>query len=461
MASNTVSTTSTVISDLSNGTNYDGLLKDIYLPGLTDTTYNDPSFSAQIMRSSDQIDYSGQRIKRAFKTQRAGGSGAIAEGGDFVTSVPQAGKQGYEQLKYLNAYFSLTGPTIEAAEQGQGSFVDVVNDSFSDMMTNAQNDFERQIMGAQDGRIAIMQEASSTDETLSVSGDAYFDTQFVMDGQLHEVIDPITATAGEYTTKLWNATDYEFSVASHTQGSKTTGGTSYGTITIDGTATGAGATTYIEISDWLIRANSYKSGLTGSHNCLEINGMQNLISDGSTECGSVIETTNNFLNSWNLSRSTYPYLASAVRNVNAELDEEILLSYLLDAKYQIQMDPNMLLVSPRAILKYFTNTKDDRRFNTMTAMEWVGGYTGLGIQLGEKRLMLASVGSMHNNMGFLMNTADFAFASMTNGYKWLNQGGRILTQKEGSDAQFATAVDYMNFVCNNPRKQMKLYNITV
>jgi len=457
-AANTVTTTSTVISDLSNGTNYDGLLKNVYLPGLTDTVYSDKSFSATIKRSADQIDYKGQKIIRAFKTQRAGGVGAIAEGGDFVASVPQAGQQGYEQLKYLNAYFALSGPTIKAAEMGEGSFVDVVNDSFSDMMVNAQNDFERQIMGAQDGRIAVIKTAVNTDELYNVSGDAYFDTQFVMDGQYHEVIAPVTATTDTYTVRTLDSATETFKISSHTEGSKTTGSTTYGTITV---ATACDSNGSIVTNDWLVRANSYQTGVTSAHKCLEINGMQNLISDGSTTCGAVIESTPNFLNSWNLSRSTYPYLASTVRNINAELDEEILLGILLDAKYQIQMDPNMLLVSPRAILKYFGNTKDERRFNTMTAMEWVGGYTGLGVQLGDKRLMLATVGSMHNTMGFLMNTNDFSFASMTNGYQWLNRDGRILTQKEGSDAQFATAVDYMNFVCNDPKRQIKMYGITV
>ncbi|GAG36738.1 unnamed protein product, partial [marine sediment metagenome] len=130
-------------------------------------------------------------------------------------------------------------------------------------------------------------------------------------------------------------------------------------------------------------------------------------------------------------------------------------------QYQYQASPNLLLVSPRAMLKYFSNVKDDRRFNIMTAMEWVGGYTGLGIQLGNLKLMLTTVGSCPSQKMFIMNTNDFQFATMTNDFEWIADGGQILRNKENSDNMFATAVNYLQFVCNDPGRQMKGYGITV
>ena len=61
----------------------------------------------------------------------------------------------------------------------------------------------------------------------------------------------------------------------------------------------------------------------------------------------------------------------------------------------------------------------------------------------------------------MINTEDFAFATMTNGYEWLTPGGRILQQKEASDNQFATAVNYMQFVCYDPARQLKATGVDI
>jgi len=90
-------------------------------------------------------------------------------------------------------------------------------------------------------------------------------------------------------------------------------------------------------------------------------------------------------------------------------------------------------------------------------------YTGLGIQLGPKQLMLTALASVPSGYAFMLNTADFAFMRPPgmSGFKWLtSEGGRVLRQLEGSDNQFATAVDYLQFVCLDPGKQVKLHSIT-
>lgn len=183
------------MTDLSNATAYDGLLKDVYLPGLTDTVFNDSSFTALIQQTTEGIDYEGQQIVKGFKDQRAGGVGPIAEGGDFVESVTAKGKQGTEQLKYLNAYFQITGPTIRAAKIGKGSFVSAAEDAFSDMMINAKNDMERQITGNGTGEIAkpnaspiglknhtLLDAADGTDVQISVDDGGFFPSQFFRKG---------------------------------------------------------------------------------------------------------------------------------------------------------------------------------------------------------------------------------------------------------------------------------------
>ena len=121
----------------------------------------------------------------------------------------------------------------------------------------------------------------------------------------------------------------------------------------------------------------------------------------------------------------------------------------------------MLIVSPRALKKYFMMV-GYQKFTGLGPIEWVGGYTGMGIQLESRKYMLTTLASVPTNMGYLINTADFAFLRPPgmSGYKWLTgEGGGVLKQKEGSDNKFASAVDYWQFTCQNPGKQTKIYNI--
>ncbi len=429
----------------------DGLLKDVYLPGITDTIFNDTAFTALIQSRTDVIDYVGRRIVTAFRKQRSAGVGSITEGGNFVDSVPTKGQQGSETLAYLNLYFSISGPMIATAKQGMGAFVDVVTDHFETIAISAKNDFERQLMGAQDGKLAKWTDTAITGAasvSYDVTGPAFFDTQYLEPGmscQFH-------ATLGTEKTAV-DGTNAFLIVDSITKGSKKTGGVTRGTVKWT-----EAATANIASNDFITRKNAY-SGST----CLEINGLYNLVSDGAATnvndfFGS--ETATNFASIWGLSRATNTYLQSQMSNVSAELDEEVLLDAMIESKYQFQGRPNLLVVSPRALQKYFLNTKDDRRFNTMDALQWTGGYTGLGIQLGTDKLMLTSIPSVPSGSAFMINTNDFAFASASNGYQWLTGGQGVLRQKEGSDAQFATAVNYINFVCFDPHRQVKLYIIS-
>jgi hypothetical protein len=77
--------------------------------------------------------------------------------------------------------------------------------------------------------------------------------------------------------------------------------------------------------------------------------------------------------------------------------------------------------------------------------------------------MVTGLNSCPTGIGFLINTGDFSFIRPPgwSGYRWLqSSGGGILNQKEASDVRFATAVDYWQFCCNVPDRQIKLYNIT-
>jgi hypothetical protein len=322
------------------------------------------------------------------------------------------------------------------------------------MIQSEKLNVERILTGKGDGSCGVVTEATPTAETvLDVRGPAFFDTQHLETGMYIEFRDPST-----YVLQTCTGDDYR-QITGVTRGNKRT--STAGTVTIDA-ATGAG----VVQNDVITRKGAYGT-INGVDNlCLEQNGLMNIVSDGATTTNdgagnNLAETA--FVNYWGKTRTSYRELQSIMHNIAGELDEEALLTILIEAEYQHQNDPNLLMVSPRALQKYFLNSKDDRRFNTMTAFEWTGGYKGLGIQLNDKQLMLTALGSCPTGYGFLLNTNDFAFirpAGMQ-GYKWLTgAGGAVLNQKEDSDNQFATAVAYWQFCCMKPDKQIKLYGIT-
>ncbi|MHC4489123.1 MAG: hypothetical protein ACYSW7_08110, partial [Planctomycetota bacterium] len=110
MAVPTATTVSTTRSDMGASTVLDGYLKDVYLPGITNSLYFDNAFSRLIQQRSDILDGTGRRAVRQFATQYGGAVGPMAEGGSFRTNIASKGKQGYEWLKYDQLYFSLSGP---------------------------------------------------------------------------------------------------------------------------------------------------------------------------------------------------------------------------------------------------------------------------------------------------------------------------------------------------------------
>ena len=446
------------IADFHNTTNFDGLLKEVYLPALNDVTFNDAKFTALIGdMGSESIDYEGQRIVHTFKTQRAGGVGAIPEGGDFVKSIGMKGKQVTETIRYLNAYFEITGPAVKAVKEGKASFVSATADSLNDMMITAKNDFERQLVGTGNGscgkvRSIVDFPTDANTKAIDVDGSAYFDTQFLRQGQRIKIY------SADLDTER-TSTDGVLVITSVTRGSKYSATRVYGTITLERLDGANFSSITTAVGDIIVNENSIEG--TGSDaECIEVNGLQALVSDGAEASGA-------YKTIWGQDRTlaSYWYLKSQLEDHNdATLNEASLLGWMMDLEFQNQANPNLLMCSPRAMLEYFNTTIGDsstgyRQFNTNSAMSWTGGVVGMGIQLGHKNLMLTSLSSCPTGNVFMLDTNAFKFAKMTAGWDWLTPGGAIMNQKEASDNQFATAVNYCQFLCLDPFKQLKIHSV--
>ncbi len=452
----------TTISNLDNAANLDGLLKKVYLPTMQRVAYDDTRLTELIR--SETIPGGGTHIVHFASTQRAEGVGAFAEGGNFVTNVPIKGKQMTENVIYLNAYIALTGPVIKAANMGIKSAVNVVTDSFKTNIRAYKNNFDRMLMGDKSGycgRVsAISGGTSITVTNASFPQAPYFADMFMPVGARLE--------SGTFDSSGLDSSGHNNSGSGETTfvvASRTSQDLANGTSVMvlhdeSGNIYNAAGSLDVAVGDFFFREGAYGSAGTSAvtfANILEMNGLSNLISDGSANS----ETAANFTSIWGLTRTSFWYLQSIMKDFSStRLDEINLTALMMDLQFSRQGKPNLLLTTPKAEQRYFQEQKDNRRFNNVGVMDFVGGYKRMGIQLGEWQLILTSLGACPQNTLFVLDTNDFAFVE-NSPLNWvLGDGGNILIQSHAGDNKFASAVHYVNMVCYDAYRQAKGFSIS-
>ena len=454
------------ISDFSNSTNLDGLLKNVYLPTMQHVAYDDTRFSDMIKSRSDIITGGGNQIVHFAMTQRAEGVGAIGEGGNWVNNVPVKGKQLQENTKYLNAYVSMTNQLIEAANSGVKTALTAVSAHFRTNIRAFKNDFDRQLVGDSSGRMGLVSaiDTGTSKMTVTKTGFAlapYNADQFLQIGtRFHAATFDSAGIDASGPANSNSGDDFGF-IISNADSRDIDAGTAILSITDENGAAYSGAGSHdIAVGDYLYREKTYYDTAAAQAYLFavsrEMNGLSNLISDGASNS----ETSTNFTTMWSQTRTNFSFLQSLMKDyASAELDEGNLLDLMMDLQYSRQAMPNLLMTTPKAEQKYFLNKKDDRRFNNVGPMDFVGGFTRMGIQLGEWQLILTSLAAVPSGQLFVMNTDDYAFAQ-NSPLKWvLGDGGNVLIQSHTGANKFAAALQNVNFVCFDAYRQAKGFNV--
>lgn len=456
----TANATDQLRQDFQYSSTVDGLLKNVYIPALNNTTFHATPLMEMFGDFGGVIDFASNKIIKAFKHQGAGGFGGIPEGGSFVKGRDQKGFQGEERLRYLNAYVSLTGPAARTVRAGQGAYVDAISSCMDDTLKIARMNMERIIGGAGNGLVCTFDTGTSPGATSLATAQTctattgtggYSPVQWLQPGMLVDICTDTSGTLLHASTihGIISAVDY------------TAGTFQLQTVT---TSTGSGAAVSQSASTtyYLTLRHAYgdieADGTVTANSCLEPNGLTNLVSDGATATDT---TETDYASIWGLTRSTYPHALKShyTDAADAELDEELLIGYIMDLVNYSQNVPNVLVTDPRSRLKYFGNRKEDRRFDT-TVMTSDFGFKKIGVVIDQYRLEVQSLTSLRPGTMFLLNTGDFKFAKATNGFEWQELGGKIFRPMETKDAMFATALNYMNFVCENPNGQMKVTSLS-
>ena len=442
----------------------DGLLKQVYIPALNNTTFHATPLMEMFGEFGGTIDFAANKIIKAFKHQGAGGFGGISEGGDFVKGRNQTGFQGAERIKYLNAFFSLTGPAARTVRGGAGSFVDAISSSMDDTLKLARMQMERMAGGSGNGEVARFTNGA-TDEAAIANGEYFMKIAGASSSTYTDAKNLLTGIvgAGAYTPVQWMQPGLRVQLVLQSELDGTVPSTDiYGPFevgNVDYTAATfnlkyVGSST-LNISDLasddvsITLEGAYgqveAAGTTTADQCLELNGLYNLVDDGTT-----------YANIWGLARSTYSHAlkSTTIAAAGAELDEELLIGWILDLVNVKQSVPNVLVTDPKSRLKYFSNRKEDRRFD-MTVMDSMFGFRSIGVVIDQYSLLLQSLSSLQPGTLFMLNTEAFKYAKATSGFQWIEDGGQILRNKETSDSMFGTAINYCQFVCEDPKGQLK------
>lgn len=465
MASNVQTTVDQYRQSYQYSASVDGLLKQVYIPALNNTTFHATPLMEMFGDFGGKIDFAGNKIIKAFKHQGAGGFGGISEGGSFVKGRNQKGFQGATRIKYLNAYFSLTGPAARTVRAGVGGYVDAISSAMDDTLKLSRMQMERMCAGNGLGELArflsanITEAAIASGEYYPVAGGAaassaenltaitgagaYSFTQWLQPGLRVQLVItseldgtvPSTDIMGPFEVENVDYADETFALKY--VGTSTTDLSSIGAVNVSLTLEGAYGETETE-------------GTVTSDQCLELNGLYNLVDNGDT-----------YSTIWGLTRSTYAHaLESTVKAAgDEELDEELLIDWILDLVNIKQSIPNVLVTDPKSRLKYFSNRKDDRRFD-MKVMDSMFGFRSIGVVIDQYNLLLQSLTSLLPGTLFMLNTNAFKYAKASNGFEWIEDGGKILRNFESKDGMFGTAVNYCEFVCEDPKGQLKATGIS-
>ncbi len=484
--SNVISTIDQTRQSFQQSSTVDGLLKNVYLPALNNVTFHATPLLEMFGDFGGKIDFAANLIIKAFKYQGAGGFGAIAEGGDWVQGRNQRGFQGSERIKFMNAYVSLTGPAAKTVKAGAGGYVDAISSAMDDTLRLAKMNMERICGGQGNGELCrfavgganeaamvvgeyvkIVAGATDTTEISNItaaSGGGYTQAQWLQpgvrvnlvkdgnfDGTIPEIdfVEDSNNLRASFELASVNYDDGIFGLKYVAHPSGTSG-------TVD-VATEMASDTIV-----MVLENAYgpieAAGGSTADQSLEMNGLYNLVSDGSSsgETG--------FTSIWNLDRTTAAYShalkSKVVIAAGEELDEELMMRWILDMANIRQVVPNTMIVDPLARIKYFSNRKEDRRFDT-AVLDTSFGFRSLAVTIDNYTLILQSLASLKPGTLFLINAGDFKYAKGTAGWEWVTDGPMgAFRQKENSDNLYATAVNYCNFVCENPRGQLKVTGLS-
>lgn len=161
-------------------------LKTYYLPSVIDQlNYKINPFFAEIEKNSEEV--TGGKIVQAVRYGRNGGVGARSEEGTLPTPGNRKIKQAEFPTKNLFARISITDKMMKISNNDAGSFINALQQSLDDLLSDAKDNFSRQMFGNGTGRLATCVAASGV-TTFGVNS-----VQYLSEGMFIDIMDNTNA----------------------------------------------------------------------------------------------------------------------------------------------------------------------------------------------------------------------------------------------------------------------------
>lgn len=388
------------------------ILKEVYEPQIQAQLNDDAVTLKRIEKSAEGITHevNGRYVTFGIKTRRNSGIGARNEN----EALPKAGQQGYAAarvgLKYLYGAISITGQTIDLANDNFQAFTSALDGEVEGIKTDLTKDLNRGVYGDGLGTVATV--VADTGVNLF----SVVDTMYV---QLGEMIDVFDATG--VTVRISNRQVTAINVAT-------------GVLTYDG-ADGVG----IVATDIVVRTGNVSREWTGLKKIVsDVGVLYNVDPAVEPVWKSSVDTSGA---NRALSEGLMINMADSIRAVGGK-------TTVIFQNLGVRRAYFNLLVAQRA----FTNTK-----------EFAGGFSGLSFVTDSGEIPVVIDIDAPKNKQFFLNEKAFTLYRQKD-WSWLDRDGSMWQRKIDTtgtyDAWEAYLHQYSELGCHRRNSQGYIDKIT-
>jgi hypothetical protein len=400
-----------------NRSNFDKVLKEMYLPRLQSTVNKGRILSEHLRKETGMTDATGRKAIVPVNIRPSEAIGARADGGALPSPQGQTYVESQVEYAYNYATVRITHPVIVSSKNDEGAFVRAVSSEFDGIRRDLQTDVNRQWFGDGSGALG------------SANGAGSSATALVLDTG-HNVA--VNMNIDIYTAKTGG---------SHEVNSATVSAT---------TATGAtiGSSSWSDGS-WVFREDSREN---------EMMGLLGIVDNGQSSNGAdgpYVTTLQN------ISRSTYPEWRSRVNHNSGTpraISETIIDDAILDVQEQSEGETDLIISSARQYRKASHILTGDRRYTP--TMRLRGGFTALdwgGIPWVWDRDCPIDSGGDH--MVFGLDMADMMQLELQN-WDFDDTDGSVLHRVSGYAYYDATLFYYGELACLAPDDQFVIRDLS-
>lgn len=390
------------VSSLQTGIN--GILKNLYLPGIVSQINDEIIPLLQIIERNGEDIVGAGDIKVAFGYGRHGGIGNRAENGTFPTAGYRRVVQATWGTKNIFGIFQITDKMIEGAANDRVAFANVLDTQLEALITDVKDNFARQCFGNGSGVLAnVGEDMSAGSTTIPVSS-----TQYLAEGQQIDILDAsnnysaISGAANVTITSVDRANNQ---------------------IVISGTGVQAAD------EDVIVISGNYGNELTG--------------------LGAVFQTSGTI---YGLDRSTYKFLIPTIKAINGGMSDLTIQAGIDAAMTLVGEEPDTLLCS-FGVARAFQYYLSARRMT----LETVKLESGAEVLSYNGKTIIKDRYSQPGRL-YMLNSKDWKLHQIDE-FKWREDGGTILQKLEDRPISQAVLYKFCDLGCRRPIAQVLLTGI--